>query len=97
MKKHLVLFTQILLYYSFTIVETQTQLVQTNGLEGLHVYNFTVSGTNVFAGSNTSYDSCCGAAVFLTTDNGANWTNVSTGMAAPEVVASDPILRRETA
>ncbi len=49
------------------------QWVQTNGPSGGVVQNVCVSGTNMFAATG-------GAGVFLSTDAGANWKSVNTGL-----------------
>ncbi len=55
--------------------QTQPSIVweQIGGLEGRDVYCFTVSGTNIFAGTY-------GGGVFRSTNNGASWTAVNTGL-----------------
>ena len=89
MKKRLFILTQILLYFFVTIAETYAQWEQTNGPEGLYVYDFAVSGTNIFAGAEDSNNPqlCCRGLVLLSTDNGANWTSVSTGIVTKQVSA----------
>ena len=49
-----------------------SQWVQTNCPYSGSVNSFTVFGTNIFAGADYS--------VFLSTDNGSNWTAVSNGL-----------------
>ena len=49
------------------------QWVQTNGPAGCHITALAVSGSNIYAG--TSYHG-----VFKSTDNGANWTEVNSGL-----------------
>jgi hypothetical protein len=51
---------------------TPAQWVQTSGSGGGTVYAFAVSGTNVFAGT--------WGGVFLSTDTGASWAAVNTGL-----------------
>ena len=51
----------------------QAQWVQTSGLNGRAVYCLAVSGPNIFAGSN-------GSGVFLSSNNGINWTQVTDGL-----------------
>jgi hypothetical protein len=53
----------------------------------VYIYAFAASGSNVFAGSDTSGLADFGGSVFLSTNNGADWTNVSTGLIGPEVRA----------
>ncbi len=52
-----------------TSMPLYSQWVQTNGPLGGFVYCITVSGSNLFAGTN------CG--VFRSTNNGTDWTYVS--------------------
>jgi len=56
-------------------VRTQAQWVQTNGPYGGNVYSFAANGTNLFAGTY--------AGVFLSTNNGTNWTPASAGLTNP--------------
>jgi photosystem II stability/assembly factor-like uncharacterized protein len=49
--------------------QLMAQWVQTNGPEGGHINCFAVSGTNIFAGGT--------GGVFLSTNNGTNWTTPS--------------------
>ena len=56
-------------------IETQAQWVQTNGpYIGADVSALAVSGTNLFAGTP--------AGVFLSTNNGTNWTAANSGIVA---------------
>lgn len=48
------------------------QWVHTNGPDGGTVYCFAISGTNIFAGTE--------GGVFLSTDNGTNWTPANSGI-----------------
>jgi len=48
------------------------QWVQT-GLEGKGIYSLAVSGSNIFAGSDSGI-------VYLSTNNGTNWTSVNNGL-----------------
>ena len=57
----------------------QTQWIQTSQPEGF-VTSFAVSGSNLIAGTN-------GKGVFLSTDNGTNWTPVNTSVAGTAVSA----------
>ena len=50
----------------------EAQWVQTNGPYGGAIWCFTVSGTNLFAGTT--------GGVFLSTDNGTRWTAANTGL-----------------
>ncbi|MFA6472089.1 MAG: regulator, partial [Candidatus Latescibacterota bacterium] len=54
-------------------LEAQTGWVQTNGPYGARIMCFAVSGTNIFAGNYNG-------GVFLSTNNGASWTAVNTGL-----------------
>src|SRR5665647_2648150 len=51
----------------------QAQWVQTNGPNRGIVHCFAVSGINIFAGSDSG-------GVYLSTDNGSNWTQIINGM-----------------
>ncbi len=72
------------LFVVFSIFTTTTPLhaqwIQTNGPYGGIVRSFAVSGTNLFAGTS-------GGGVFLSTNNGASWTAVSTGLTNTHVYA----------
>ena len=58
---------------SFLLVcSTHAQWVQTNGPCGVHITCFAVFGENLYAG--TSYG------VFLSTNEGASWTPVNSGL-----------------
>ena len=48
------------------------QWIRTNGPYGGNVHSYTVSGTNLFAGTN--------GGVFLSTNNGTGWTAANTGL-----------------
>ncbi|MEA3448944.1 MAG: hypothetical protein U9Q98_10955, partial [Bacteroidota bacterium] len=48
------------------------QWTQTNGPYGGHINSIAISGTNIFAGT---WDG-----VFLSSDNGQNWTAVNNGL-----------------
>jgi hypothetical protein len=54
--------------------------MQTNGPFGGEVHSFTVSGTNLFAGTY-------GSGVFLSTNNGTSWTAAGTGLPKTYVYA----------
>jgi photosystem II stability/assembly factor-like uncharacterized protein len=56
------------------------QWIQTNGPCGGIIYTLAVSGTNLFAGGNDG-------GVFLSTDNGTGWTDVSIGLTHLDVHA----------
>jgi len=71
---------KIIIRFLFVVVSIFTltrsslaQWVQTNGPGGGTVNCFAVSGTNLFAGTD-------GGGVFLSTDNGTNWTAVNNGL-----------------
>ena len=59
----------ILLFFPQSV---SAQWVQTGGPEGGTVYVFAVSGTNLFAGARNG--------VFLSTNNGATWATVGSGL-----------------
>ena len=63
------------------------QWVLTNGPKGVYLYAFAASGSYVFAGSDTSSLAYFGGSVFLSTNNGTDWTNVSAGLVGPAVHA----------
>ena len=77
----------VLLGSSMTSVKIDAQWVLTNAPEGVYVYAFAVSGTNVFAGIDTDALVDSGGSVLRSTDNGANWTEARNGLTAPEVRA----------
>ncbi|MBK7571731.1 MAG: hypothetical protein IPI10_08945 [Bacteroidetes bacterium] len=54
------------------------QWVQTNGPYGGDVRCFAISGSNIFAGT-------IGGGVFLSTNNGNNWSPVNNGLTNPNV------------
>src|ERR1035437_8893370 len=56
----------------------QAQWVQTNGPYGGFIYSLTVSGTNLFAGTN--------AGVYLSTNNGTSWVAVNNGLMTRNVM-----------
>ena len=58
----------------------QAQWIQTNEPSGVIVYSFAVSGTNLFSGTSNG--------VFLSTDNGTNWTAVNNGLPSPTYVGA---------
>ena len=63
-----------------TVNPLYAQWIQTNGPYGGEVYSFAVSGTNLFAGTYNS-------GVFLSTNNGTNWSAVNTGLTNTDVNA----------
>ena len=63
-----------------TTFPLQAQWVQTNGPSGGGVVCFATMGRNLFAGTS-------GGGAFLSTDNGASWTAVNTGLTYPYVDA----------
>jgi PKD repeat protein/photosystem II stability/assembly factor-like uncharacterized protein len=69
MKKFTILLTVLI----SVAVTTNAQWVSTNGPIGSHIPCFALSGTNIFAGTY-------GGGVFLSTNDGANWTAVNTGL-----------------
>jgi hypothetical protein len=71
-KMYRVLFFLISWLLSYQFV--QAQWVQTNGPYGGDIRALIVSGTNIFAGTYG------GGGVFLSTNNGTNWTAVNTGL-----------------
>ena len=67
----------------------KSQWMQTNGPYGGSVSCFAVSGTNLFAGSGISTVTGSGSnsGIFLSTNNGASWTAVNTGLTNTNVQA----------
>ena len=87
MRKKQAILALVLLGSAMTSVRIHAQWELTNAPEGVYVYDFAVSGTNVFAAIDTDGLVASGGSVLLSTDNGANWTEVSNGLTAPEVWA----------
>ena len=58
----------------------QAQWIQTNGSYGGYVTCFAVNGSNLFAGTIGNNFNMRGSGVFLSTNNGTNWTAVNTGL-----------------
>ncbi len=65
------------------------QWVQTS-LDSGYVNCFAVSGTNLFAGAGDRYYGGDGGDVFRSTDNGANWAMVDSGLAGTPVLSLAP-------
>jgi photosystem II stability/assembly factor-like uncharacterized protein len=61
-------------------ISAQAQWVQTNGPDSVNVNAVVASGTNLFAATN-------GGGVFLSTDNGDNWSAVNTGLTEGDVMS----------
>ena len=72
MKNFLLLFCLIFGVFFSLPDESRAQWIQTNGPEGGQVNCFAVSGANIFAGGL--------GGVFLSTNNGTNWTPFDTGL-----------------
>ena len=68
-----------LICLTISLAPLHAQWVQ-SGLSGQIIASFALSGTNLFAGTG-------GGGVFLSTDNGTNWTAVNTGLTNPFVMA----------
>ncbi len=64
--------------------QTQPDMVweQTNGPEGGYISSFAVSGTSIFAGT------WWGRGIFRSTDNGASWVAVNTGLPMGGAIAA---------
>ena len=65
----------------FLLVLTQlclAQWIQTNGPYGGNVSCLVISGSNLFAGN-------WGAGVFISTNNGANWSAINHGLTSTDV------------
>src|SRR5512135_2202728 len=72
--------TPILIPFLLGIFGTSSlssQWVQTNGPYGGGVFSFLVSDTNIYVGT--------GGGVFLSTNNGANWTAMNEGLTYSDV------------
>jgi ligand-binding sensor domain-containing protein len=67
-----------LLMVFIVAIHSIAQWKQTNGPYGGEVYCIGVSGANIFAGTDQG--------VFLSTNNGTNWTEVNTGL--PNIIVS---------
>src|ERR1017187_7922835 len=65
----LLLLITILIFNSMVIFP---QWTQTNGPYGGKIFSLAISGTNVFAGTNSG--------VYLSTNNGVNWTPTNNGL-----------------
>lgn len=70
----------LLFVLALSASETQAQSVQTQGPFAGAVKCFAVSGTKIFAGIS-------GGGVFLSTDNGGNWTAVNSGLTNKNIKA----------
>ena len=76
MKKFVIItLLQLLL---FGISNLHAQWVQTYGPYGGDIWALTINGENIFAGT---FDD----GIFLSTDNGLNWTEVNNGLDGKEV------------
>lgn len=84
--------TKIVLIISLFIVtvECNAQWILTNRPQGVNIisiYSFAVDGKTVYAGLDTSDFVDHGGAVFVSTNNGMDWINSSTGIEGGEVRA----------
>lgn len=70
----------LIIHFTLNIDDCEAQWIQTNGPYGGIVRSLTVSGTNVFAGTN-------GGGVFLSTNNGTSWTAVNNGLTNTDVLS----------
>ena len=59
---------------------TAQWIEKNSGLYGGDVRSFAVSGTSLFAGTNSG-------GIFLSADNGVNWSPVNTGLTARTTIA----------
>ncbi|MGB5847988.1 MAG: T9SS type A sorting domain-containing protein [Ignavibacteriaceae bacterium] len=65
----------------FTIYSNlKAQWILTNGPQDVPIYSFAADGINVYAAADTSGPSATGGCVFLSTNNGEDWSNVSNGL-----------------
>jgi hypothetical protein len=74
--------TFLKILFSFLLV-TQISLAQwvlTNGPKDLPIYSFAADGINVYAAADTDGTVATGGCVFLSTNNGEDWSNVSNGL-----------------
>ena len=65
-------------------ISSNAQWVQTSGATGSNIQCFTVKNTNVFAGYDNGVSS---GGIICSTDNGENWTDVSTGLPSVKIMA----------
>jgi hypothetical protein len=70
----------IILSLSFLIQNSEAQWTQTSGPVSGWISSFTVIGNNLFAGTFST-------GVFLSTNNGANWSQVNNGLTDPYIGA----------
>ena len=75
----------LLLFILFLTAKIYPQWVLTNAPKGIPIYSFASSGSNVFAGGDNDSYVDIGGCVFLSTNNGVDWTNVSNGLTCPEI------------
>jgi len=82
MKKILIILFFLIVHCTLKIEDCEAQWVQiSNGMYRGTVQCFAVSGTNLFVGMGF------GGCVFLSTNNGANWTSVNYGLTNRSVYA----------
>ena len=74
-----------LVFILFLTLEIYPQWVLTNAPKGIPIYSFAASGSNVFAGGDTSALVAAGGSVFLSTNNGTDWINVSNDLNCPAI------------
>jgi len=78
--KKLLSFSLVLVAALLMPLRSNAQWVQTNGPYGGSVACLAISGTNLFAGTESG-------GVFVSTNNGATWTAVNTGLTYKSVFA----------
>jgi hypothetical protein len=81
--KHMHKVRSILVLFLLSLMHAgvaHAQWVQTNGPYGGMIISFAVSGTNLFAGTDSG-------GVFLSTNNGTSWTVVNNGLTNTDVYA----------
>jgi photosystem II stability/assembly factor-like uncharacterized protein len=80
--KKLILISSMMVGLFYT--GARAQWVQTSGAVDTNVTRFAVSGSNIFAATNTGYNT---GNVVVSTDNGTSWSNVGTGLPSREIDA----------
>jgi photosystem II stability/assembly factor-like uncharacterized protein len=79
MKLHFIAFSVFIVLSNACMQTARAQWVQTNGPFGRTVFSLAVSGSNIFAGTDSG--------VFLSTNYGTNWTAVNSGLTNTDVRA----------
>ena len=74
-----------LFFILFLTAEIYPQWVLTNAPKGIPIYSFASSGQNVFAGGDNNAFVDIGGCIFLSTNNGLDWANVTNDLICPEI------------